>query len=97
VESTGIARHANSIGIGRIQTEFEVIQSEVVLGKVIRDLEVGEKWRQRNGGGQPLKPQEVLALVKSTGPAPRSRPTLLAFYSRNHNLADPPDFHAPFR
>ncbi len=47
-----------------IQTEFIVIQSEVVLGKVIRDLGLDDKWRQRYGGGRALKPQEVLELLK---------------------------------
>jgi len=47
-----------------IQTEFEVIQSDVVLGKVIRDLDLENKWGQRYGRGQRLKPQEVLGLLK---------------------------------
>ena len=47
-----------------IQTEFEVIQSEVVLGKVIRELDLADTWGKRYGRGQVLKPQEALGLLK---------------------------------
>src|ERR1700680_420909 len=33
-----------------IQTEFEVIQSEVVLGKVITDLNLNEEWGKKYAG-----------------------------------------------
>src|SRR5271165_3605504 len=35
-----------------IQTEFEVIQSEVVLGNVIEQLNLNEKWGKRYNGNQ---------------------------------------------
>src|SRR5579859_7385442 len=35
-----------------IQTEFEVIQSEVVLGNVIDTLKLNEKWGKKYNGGQ---------------------------------------------
>src|SRR5262247_1509735 len=34
-----------------IQTEFEVIQSEVILGKVIEDLDLNKEWGQKFGTG----------------------------------------------
>src|SRR5205814_2102180 len=33
-----------------IQTEFEVIQSEVVLGKVIKNLDLNNEWGKKYGG-----------------------------------------------
>jgi capsular polysaccharide biosynthesis protein len=47
-----------------IQTEFEVIQSEVVLGKVIQELDLKTKWGQRYGRGQELTGSEALSLLK---------------------------------
>ena len=46
-------------------TEGEVIQSEKVLGPVIEHLDLNKKWGRRHNGGQPLKPAESLALLKS--------------------------------
>ncbi len=47
-----------------IQTEFEVIQSEVVLGKVIEALNLNEKWGKKYNGGQKLTTTETMALFK---------------------------------
>jgi capsular exopolysaccharide synthesis family protein len=48
-----------------IQTEFEVIQSEVVLGPVIQQLKLNEEWGKRyNSGGQKFTTTETMALVK---------------------------------
>src|SRR5580765_1675439 len=38
-----------------IQTEFEVIQSERVLGKVVKDLDLNTEWGKKYGAGGPLK------------------------------------------
>src|SRR5215468_10389001 len=38
-----------------IQTEFEVIQSELILGKVVNDLELNKEWGKKYAGGEPLK------------------------------------------
>ena len=38
-----------------IQTEFELIQSEVILGKVITELDLNKEWGRKYGGGDPLK------------------------------------------
>src|ERR1035441_5879140 len=33
-----------------VQTEFETIQSEAILGKVIKDLNLNEAWGKKQGG-----------------------------------------------
>ncbi len=47
-----------------IQTEFEIIQSEVVLGKVIEALNLNEKWGKKYNAGQRFTTTETMALVK---------------------------------
>lgn len=47
-----------------IQTEFEVIQSEVVLGKVIEALNLNEKWGKKYNGGQRFSTTETMGLLK---------------------------------
>src|ERR1044071_442612 len=47
-----------------IQTEFEVIQSEVILKRVVRDLNLNEEWAKKNNG-QPLKTPEILKIMKN--------------------------------
>ena len=47
-----------------IQTEFEVIQSEVVLGKVIDALNLNERWGKKYNGGQKFTTPETMALLK---------------------------------
>ena len=47
-----------------VQTEFEAIQSEAVLGKVIKDLNLNAEWGKKQGGGT-LTTAETLALLKS--------------------------------
>ena len=47
-----------------IQTEFEVIQSEVILGKVIEDLDLNNEWGKKYANGEPLKTSETIALLK---------------------------------
>ena len=48
-----------------LQTEFEVIQSEVVLGKVVNDLNLDRAWGKKYGGGNPLTPAETIAILKA--------------------------------
>src|SRR5512133_3451739 len=48
-----------------IQTEFEVIQSEMILGKVIDDLKLNEKWGTKYGGGERLPTTETMQLLKN--------------------------------
>src|SRR6266478_7810086 len=47
-----------------IQTEFEVIQSELILGKVIEDLELNKEWGKKYAGGDLLKTPETITLLK---------------------------------
>ena len=47
-----------------IQTEFEVIQSEVVLGKVISDLNLNQEWAAKYGGGERLKTSDTMEILK---------------------------------
>jgi uncharacterized protein involved in exopolysaccharide biosynthesis len=47
-----------------IQTEFEVIQSEVVLGKVVEKLGLASEWRKKRTVGDRLKPVEAIGLLK---------------------------------
>src|SRR6266571_2769462 len=46
-------------------TEFEVIKSEIVLGKVIQDLDLNREWGKKYAGNEPLKTSETMALLKS--------------------------------
>ena len=48
-----------------IQTEFELIQSEAILGKVISDLDLNREWGKKYANGDPLKTSETMALLKS--------------------------------
>src|ERR1035438_9930132 len=47
-----------------IQTEFELIQSEVILGKVIEDLDLNREWGKKYAGGDRLKTTETMAMLK---------------------------------
>ena len=47
-----------------VQSEFEVIQSEAVLGKVIKELNLNEKWGKKQGG-RTLTTAETMALLKN--------------------------------
>ncbi len=47
-----------------IQTEFELIQSEVILGKVIDTLDLNKEWGKKYNNGERLKPSETLGLLK---------------------------------
>ncbi|MCW5552864.1 MAG: von Willebrand factor type A domain-containing protein [Verrucomicrobiae bacterium] len=46
-----------------IQTEFEAIQSEAVLGKVVNGLKLDEAWAEKRGG-ESLKTEEAIAMLK---------------------------------
>src|SRR4051812_26679984 len=47
-----------------IQTEFEVLQSELILGKVVETLKLDEEWGKKYGGGQRLKKSETIDFLK---------------------------------
>ena len=46
------------------QLEFQSIQSEAVLGKVINVLNLNQSWGKKYAGGSPLSTSETLALLK---------------------------------
>jgi len=48
-----------------IQTEFEVIESQEVLDKVIEQLDLNREWGKKYAGGERLKTWETAALLKS--------------------------------
>jgi capsular exopolysaccharide synthesis family protein len=47
-----------------IQTEFELIQSEVLLDKVIQEMHLNEVWGKKYGANGPLKSRESLMLLR---------------------------------
>jgi uncharacterized protein involved in exopolysaccharide biosynthesis len=47
-----------------IQTEFEVIQSEIILGKVIEDLDLNKQWGKKFAAGERLKTSETMNILK---------------------------------
>jgi succinoglycan biosynthesis transport protein ExoP len=47
-----------------IQTEFEIMQSELVLGRLISKLNLNEEWGKKYNGNVPLKTDETMQLVK---------------------------------
>jgi len=48
-----------------LKTQFEVIQSEAVLGKVIAALDLNQAWGKKFTGRSPLKTPEALALLQA--------------------------------
>jgi capsular polysaccharide biosynthesis protein len=47
-----------------LQTQFEVIQSQVVLDKVINNLDLNKAWGKKYANGDSLRPSETLALLR---------------------------------
>src|SRR5262249_49462534 len=47
-----------------IQTEFEVMQSQIILSNVIQDLDLNKEWGKKYAGGDPLKTTETMAVLK---------------------------------
>jgi capsular exopolysaccharide synthesis family protein len=48
-----------------IQTEFEIIQSETILGKVVEQLDLNTDWGRRYADGQKLKTSETIAMLRA--------------------------------
>jgi capsular polysaccharide biosynthesis protein/predicted Ser/Thr protein kinase len=48
-----------------IETECEVMQSEAILGTVIKELHLGREWGMRYGDGHSLNAAEAVNLLKS--------------------------------
>ena len=47
-----------------IQTEFEIMQSDLVLGRLISKLNLNEEWGRKYNGNTPLKTDETMDLLK---------------------------------
>lgn len=47
-----------------IQTQFEIIQSEVVLGKVIEALDLNTHWGKKYSNGEALKTTDTIGILK---------------------------------
>jgi capsular exopolysaccharide synthesis family protein len=47
-----------------IQTEFKVLQSQLILEPVIKDLHLNEEWGKKYNNGQPLKTSETIELLR---------------------------------
>jgi polysaccharide biosynthesis transport protein len=47
-----------------IQTEFEIIQSEMILGKVIETLDLNTEWGRKYADGQKLKTSETITMLR---------------------------------
>src|SRR6266481_5022827 len=48
-----------------IQTEFETILSERVLGKVVADLNLDEEWGKKYNNGARFRTSDTLAMLKN--------------------------------
>jgi capsular polysaccharide biosynthesis protein len=48
-----------------LQTQMELIQSQLVLGRVINDLDLNEAWGKKTANGAPLEPSLTLTLLRS--------------------------------
>jgi capsular exopolysaccharide synthesis family protein len=73
-----------------IQTEFEVIQDRVVLGKVIEALNLNVEWGKRYFGGETLKTSEAMEFLKSRmslSPVRNTKLIGITVYSEDKNEA----------
>ena len=67
-----------------IQTEFEIIKSDAVLGKVVENLHLAEEWGKRYADGHKLEMQDAIGLLKQSLRLEPVRNTMLLdinFYS----------------
>jgi uncharacterized protein involved in exopolysaccharide biosynthesis len=48
-----------------IQIEFEILQSQLVLGSVVTNLNLNEVWGKKFSHGSPLKTLESIAIIKN--------------------------------
>ncbi len=73
-----------------IQTEFEVIQDRVVLGKVVEALNLNEVWGKRYYGGETLKTTEAMEFLKrrmSLNPVRNTKLIGITVFSEDKNEA----------
>ena len=65
IEGMAGARSGSQYDPYFIQNEFETIQSEAVLGKVVELLDLNEKWAKQAGKSGKLKTSDAVGLLKS--------------------------------
>ncbi len=65
VQTTGTQSPSRTYEPYLIQTECEVLQSEAILGSVIKNLHLDEEWGRRIGGGHAVELAETISLLKS--------------------------------
>ncbi|MGO8680575.1 MAG: GumC family protein [Limisphaerales bacterium] len=73
-----------------IQTEFEIIQDRVVLGKVIEALNLNIEWGKKYFGGETLKTSETMEFLKrrmSLMPVRNTKLIGITVYSEDKNDA----------
>jgi capsular exopolysaccharide synthesis family protein len=73
-----------------IQTEFEIIQDRVVLGKVIETLNLNVEWGKKYFGGETLKTPETMEFLKrrmSLMPVRNTKLIGITVYSEDKNDA----------
>jgi polysaccharide biosynthesis transport protein len=73
-----------------IQTAFEIIQDQVVLGKVIDKLNLNEVWGKRYNGGVPLDTQVTMKMLKqrlSLDPVRNTKLIEITVYDEDKNMA----------
>jgi capsular exopolysaccharide synthesis family protein len=73
-----------------IQTEFEIIQDRVVLGKVIEALNLNAEWGKKYFGGEMLKTPETMEFLKrrmSLMPVRNTKLIGITVYSEDKNDA----------
>jgi len=73
-----------------IQTEFEIIQDRVVLGKVIENLNLNVEWGKKYFGGETLKTPETMEFLKrrmSLMPVRNTKLIGITVYSEDKNDA----------
>jgi capsular exopolysaccharide synthesis family protein len=73
-----------------IQTEFEVIQDRVVLGKVIDALNLNVDWGKKYSGGETLKTSETMEFLKrrmSLSPVRNTKLIGITVYDEDKNEA----------
>jgi uncharacterized protein involved in exopolysaccharide biosynthesis len=61
---SGPARDSSGYDPYFIQTTFEIIQSEVVLGKVVKAMNLNVEWGEKYSGGATFTTNESFAILK---------------------------------
>jgi capsular exopolysaccharide synthesis family protein len=89
---TGVGNHATYASYDPyfIQTEFEIIQDRVVLGKVIEALNLNVEWGKKYFGGETLKTPETMEFLKrrmSLMPVRNTKLIGITVYSEDKNDA----------